>query len=115
MGKWLNAGVVVVLIAALAASLWSIYRPGIFSSVNYERIRPGMTLAEVEQLLGEPGMPLSEQELPQVGYGPGPGKAPVNGDRYFQWKEAPEGFGRYILISLRNGVVADKYYWQPSL
>lgn len=65
MKKWLVVGLV-LLVLALVAGAWWIYRPGTFSEANYDRIRPGMTLARVEELLGEPGRRQAEKELPQV-------------------------------------------------
>jgi hypothetical protein len=36
----------------------------------------------------------------------------VAGERYFRWDD---GNGAEIIISLRSGVVAEKWYWEPSL
>jgi hypothetical protein len=45
------------LALALAVTNWALsLQPGV-TEANCRRIRPGMTLAEVETLLGEPGAP----------------------------------------------------------
>lgn len=106
--------VIAALIAAVAC--WS-NRSGIYSEANYERIRPGMTLAEVEQLLGGPGFEVSEPELPHIVDRTVPVdhagrlKPVVSGERYMRWED---GYS-YIIVSFRGDGVAEKWYWEPSL
>ncbi|WP_171469925.1 hypothetical protein [Frigoriglobus tundricola] len=87
------------------------------SHANYERIRPGMNLAQVERLLGGPGTEALEKHLPGVVDWDVPVdhpkrvKAVVSGEQYFCWDDR----GTEIIISLRAGVVSEKWYYEPSL
>lgn len=116
MRKGCLACLAVFAVLITAVTCWS-NRTGIFSEANYERIRPGMTLAEVEHLLGGPGVEVSEPELPRTVDRTVPVDHPrrqkpvVSGDRYIQWKERYS----FIIVSLRGDVVAEKWYWEPSL
>ena len=108
----------VVLIAAMivAAGFW-VNRVGTFSYANYERIRPGMPLAEIERLLGGPGTEVDESELPHVVDRQVPADDPrrlapvISGERYIRW----EAGSSYIIVSLRGDLVAEMNYWEPSL
>ena len=95
-------------------------RPGVVSWANYERIRPGMTVEEVERLMGSQGYEVSvENGLPQVVDHDVPFDHPkrlkpvVSGERCLSWGDA--GTYRQVIVSLRDGVVAEKWYWEPSL
>ncbi len=100
----------------VGASLWFV-RPGTFSYINYLRIQPGMALAEVEEILGCPGTEISEAELPGIVDWTVPldhperVKAVLSGERYFRWYQQ----GDEIIISLRGGVLAEKWYSATSL
>jgi hypothetical protein len=102
---------------SLSAVAW-LNRTGIFSLANYQRIPPGMTLPEVERLLGGRGTEKFEGELPEtvdprVPIGsPNRMRAVVVGDHYLRWDN---GNGAEIIVSLRRGVVSEKWYWAPSL
>jgi hypothetical protein len=84
-----------------------------------------MTLAEVEQRLGAPGLSQSEGQLPGVVDWSVPVdhpkrvKAVIGGEESYRWNKSGSRQiligDAYIIISLRDGVVADKYYWEPSL
>src|SRR5690242_18170374 len=97
MRKWLLAPVLaLVVLAAFVFALDAyLHRPGRFCYRNYERIRVGMTLPEVEALLGAPGREVAREELPQSrDFGPPlPRKwsKPLIGDRFFGWL-APEQY-----------------------
>jgi hypothetical protein len=76
-----------------------------------------MSLERVETLLGHSGQEISERELPKVVDWSVPVDSPkrvkpvVNGDRFFRWEQG----ACYILVSLKDGVVFEKHYWEPSL
>lgn len=82
---------------------------------DYKDIYVGMTLLELEQLLG-PGQEISRQEVPQSPDYSEPDlekqwKPVVNGDRFFRWKDDD---GREIIVSLVNDRVSEKRYSEPS-
>jgi len=71
-----------------------------------------MTPAEVERLLGETGNEINEVFVPLILVGqPKQEKQVVSGDQYYRWQNKSS----YIIVSLRKGFVAEKYYWEPSL
>ena len=37
-------------------------------------------------------------------------KPVITGEKFYRWKDG----ARYILVSLRDGVVFEKSYWEPS-
>lgn len=116
MRKVIFAAILVISGASIAATFW-FDRIGTFSHTNYERIRPGMTVAEVERLLGAPGAEVRERELPGVVNWDVPVdhpkriKAVVTGERCLRWERGDS----YIVVSLRREKVAEKWYWEPSL
>jgi hypothetical protein len=97
-----------------------LHRPGRFCRQNYERIRVGMPLAEVEALLGCPGQEIAPEYFP-LSPGLGQPLSPerpvpvVSGDQFYRF-EAPEGFnGGEVIVGLEGGRVCDKWYWEESL
>ncbi len=119
--RLLSFVVVAVLLVgvALALAAWS-NRPGVVSWANYERIRPGMTVEKVERLLGGPGREVSETDgLPGVVDHDVPLDHPkrvrpvVNGERYLKWNVREND--RTVIVSLRAGVVAEKWFSELSL
>jgi len=114
--EWL-AALAVFAIVVLTTVVW-LDRPSTFSHANCERICPGMGLADVQRLLGSPGTETFESCLPGVVDWNVPVTHPkrvkpvVSGEQYFRWDDAE---GAKIIISLRDGVVAEKWYWKPSL
>lgn len=108
MRKSFLAGLVLLAVVVVAA-VWWYYRPGTFSYANYKRIHPGMSLAQVEELLGGPGESIQSQRLPLMVDSNVP-KPVVSGEEYFLWK----GGGSFIVISLSGGVVAEGNYWTPN-
>jgi hypothetical protein len=116
--RTLMIGVTLFCIAgggSLSAVAW-LNRTGIFSLANYHRIQPGMSLSEVERLLGGRGTEKFQGELPEtvrVSIGsPNRMRAVVVGDQCFRWDN---GNGAEIVVSLRRGVVSETWYWAPSL
>jgi hypothetical protein len=108
--------VVLALIIALIVGGW--VGSNYYSAfAYYERIQPGMTLSAVERLLGHPGREVRESELERtvdwnlpVGH-PRRVKPVISGERYVRWEQ---GSG-YIIVSLRGGAVAEKWYWESDL
>lgn len=79
------------------------------SKENYTRIKNGMTLREVETLLG-PGTETERQYVPTTS----PTREPVvYGDRFYSWKDVQTG--KEIFVGVKDGVVCDKWYWEPDL
>ncbi len=72
---------------------------------GYGRIEPGMSLDDAEALIGAAGKEIAEAFVPQTASG-----QVVNGDRYFQWES---NYCR--IISFKDGKVAEKNLWEPSL
>jgi len=77
-----------------------------------------MTLNEVERLLGAPGVEIGQSRLPSIVDSSLPLGDPrhvriaVSGERYFRW----EGdYQAELIVSLKDGAVAEKYFWEPSL
>jgi hypothetical protein len=103
--------------ALIVAAMWSC-RPGCFSHPNYERIRVGMGVGEVDRLLGGAGAVVRPEEVPTYpeAYGLKPG-APAGwygvvwGDEFREWWEDE----RHIMVGLKDGRVVSKWYWEPSL
>jgi hypothetical protein len=108
--------VLLALIAALIVGGW--VGSNYYSAfAYYERIQPGMTLNAVERLLGHPGKEVPESALETVvdrsvpvGH-PRRVKPVISGERYLRWDR---GSG-YIIVGLRGGVVAEKWYWESEL
>jgi hypothetical protein len=107
MRKGCLVALTLFVLAVVAVLVWD-DRTGRITHANYERIRPGMALAEVERLLGGPGTEMPESEVPRYG-----SKPAVTGDRFFRWEGNYNG--RIIIVSLRNDVVAEKDYSELSL
>ncbi len=101
-----------VIVGGILSVLGWYYRPGVVSFPNYERIEPGMTVAEVDKLLGRRGTEMHQSNMPQINPSASGGVGPaVVGDQYFRWADG----STYVIVSLRHGVVAEKYFWEPSL
>jgi hypothetical protein len=83
-------------------------RPGRLCYRNYERIWIGMTLTQVEGLLGGPGEEIRREALPKSDH-----TEPVTGDKFFRWQES--AIGKKGIVGLKDDKVCDKWYWEPSL
>src|SRR5581483_8816321 len=86
---------------ALAGWLW-LFWPWAHTLFEFHcRLRAGMTLAEVEAVLGE-----GERELAPPGVGDGGSIRPaVQGDTFYRWERG----GNEIWLGLRGGRVVDKW------
>jgi hypothetical protein len=98
----------VVAVAAIWTAYYSWRGPdGTVSYGNYLRIRNGMTLDEVERILG-PGKEIDQP--PFIGdYSRPPGqyaRAAVEGDEFYRWQAGYDS----VTIGFRSGKVCDKYY-----
>ena len=81
---------------------------------SFSRVQAGMTLAQVERILG-PGHQVPRERVAQV-QGPlqadGTGLKPVvEGDTFFAWTGGGDGFW----ISFKNGRVKEKYHFVVPL
>jgi len=84
-----------------------------------------MTLNEVEELLiVARGMRQAEGRLPGVVDWSVPVdhpkrvKAIASGEEFYRWTKSGKNYmigETYIIITLRDGAVAEKFYWEPSL
>jgi len=98
---------VVVAIGLVCGLWWLVFGEGRYSRQNYEKIRDGATLSEVERLLGRPGEEVSEGQLPHS-----PTTRPGQAGRYVVWRS----HNGYIAIALeKDGRVCGKIMFEPSL
>jgi hypothetical protein len=67
-----------------------------------DRVRVGMTLAEVEAVLG-PGERVTA--VPQMGVRP-----VVGGDVFYRWAAVPRGYPEMMYVGFCGGVVCDTWY-----
>jgi len=96
--------VVAAFLGVLAGIQTIRYARGKFTAINFQRIEVGMTIAEVETLLGSAGAEVSWPPMLNQ-------KSVISGQRYFRWDSGINA----IYVSVRNDVVAEKYYFAPSL
>ncbi|WP_165243901.1 hypothetical protein [Paludisphaera soli] len=96
-------GAVVIVAVLLAAEC----RRGIISGCNHDKIDIGMTLAEVEDILGTGWEETREGWLPRP-----PGGPVVIGDRFFRWED--RSTARVVWIAMKEGLVCATDYWEPS-
>jgi hypothetical protein len=110
MMKWLAGGFAVLVALAMVSAGWLWFgTSGTFSRLNYERIQPGMSLAQIEQLLGEPGESLEEQYVTHVvdrSDEQRREKPVIHGEKYYRWRKK----ALCIIVSFENEVVAEKYF-----
>lgn len=76
--------ILIGLAVAICLACW----PGRFSYFNIWLIRSGMTLEQVEWLLGSAGEQLTEKELLTLQGG----QKVVSGERFYRWHADPKGF-----------------------
>ncbi len=96
------------LVAVLAVVYWAwSWRAGVPSHHDFDRVREGMSLQEVEELLG----PGNEARGPGWRWSPTGGEPIVGGNRFFRWCPR-DGF---ITIGMKDGRVVNKDYFVYSL
>jgi len=99
--------VCVVCFALLISGLSSCHTSQV-NETNYDKIKNGMTLTQVEAILG-PGQSIPQVEVPTT-----TGGIPfVRGDEVHCWKDGETG--SRILLGFSSGRVSDRSYWEPSL
>jgi hypothetical protein len=114
----------VFMVAILALGTLSLYKTSESWSITrarYDSIRVGMTLAEVEQVLG-PGKKVSPVEIPRSGRQPA-----LRGQAVYMWKEkekersgregefTPVSAWRHVYIGFDEGLVCDKCWIDSTL
>jgi hypothetical protein len=92
---------------------------GTVSYHNYIKIREGMTLGEVEAILG-PGVEIPKSRLPETPdfTEPDPekrSKPVVTGEQISRWSKGRIPGETEIIIGFKDGRVCDKWFWEPSL
>ncbi len=105
--------------AWVAVEAWAFHhRPAAVLSRNSEKIRTGMRLGEVHALLGNAGKTIDKSELPEIEDWDVPVDSPrrskpvVSGESFYKWEA--DG-GAYVIVSLKHGVVHEKFFYVPSL
>jgi hypothetical protein len=110
------ASVLVVLLVILLACLHLAFcRKGVASECNYQRIRNGMTLEEVTDLMG----PADEIAFHQLGFKSGSVKV-VEGDRFFRWPAGLSDWDFFLTsprftVGMKDGKVCSKNMFERSL
>src|SRR5262245_21134906 len=121
-----EATILLALFMAVLAVVWCVARKnqsGFFSYRNYERIKEGMDLDQVQTLLGAPGEEISFDQIPGVPPHSKLPKAPegwlgvVWGERCFRWWDGERrGLGDpHILVGVSGGRVVSKYFIEYDL
>lgn len=119
--KWTIISLMLVLLGCLWGGLWVADR--LYSWVydalapqfsfqastrKFDKIQAGMTLAQVEEILGEGDR---RQYPPGLRENDGNLRSAVEGDEFWVWNDP---YGAAIWVGIRDGVVCDKYLWIPS-
>jgi hypothetical protein len=105
-----------ILLVALMIVAFIAYRGTIWG--KYHRIRSGMTLAEVEAIMG-PGQRISREYVPRVPPYVKPQQGGdfatvVDGDEFYEWNYLRTN-GPAIYVGFRDGKVSDKHWLQLGL
>src|SRR5262249_41020142 len=99
-----------VLLCVGSMLCFLVAKRGEYSEWNYDRIRIGMTLDEVERLLGRAGIEVPQEEVPKTPHQPA-----VRGHRCFLWRPPDQPVG-FIAIALgEDGRVCDKFMFHSGL
>jgi hypothetical protein len=106
-GKKVILGAALVLLAVVAAPFCICQGGPMIGAANglyySSRVRNGMTLKEVESVMGGPGQ---QHDSP-----PGTRDGPVvQGDEFYEWHPT----GVEFWVGFRNGRVCDKWYTVPN-
>jgi hypothetical protein len=100
----------ILLLAGVAIVIGWLCWPGQISYFTVWLIRPGMSTARVEWLLGGPGTELTEEQLP----GHLRNRFTVAGARFVRWDADPRGwrYVDYVIASVENGLVKEIHAWE---
>jgi hypothetical protein len=105
LNPWWPAMLAGAILFLVGSVIFFVYRwvdaPTPFEA-SFGRVQVGMTLANVEAVLG-PGKQVFD--VPRHPDGP-----VVQGDEFYQWDSNTRGYPETILIGLKKGVVIDRYY-----
>lgn len=128
--------VTLALAGCLLVGVWSFTDSP--TTKNYQRVRVGMSLDEVEAILG-PGRPIPQSQVPghvravnpdderaEIDEAKRAGRSPpthrgnypthvvpvVEGDTVLEW--VTPGSGERILLGFRGGKVSGRYYFDPN-
>jgi len=101
-----------LLLLVLGVTVWMVFSvllcPSGMTEFNVRfRVRTGMTLGEVEAILG-PGEPIKSSQVP-LDYYNGP---VVRGDTFYAWHPKD---GTEAVIGFKDRKVYEKWFWAPSL
>jgi hypothetical protein len=78
------------------------------SHCNYEKLNIGMTVGEVEAILGAEGKEIAASALPRYSSGP-----VVQGETFFQWEGSINRIR--VIVGVKDERICDKWYWEDSL
>jgi hypothetical protein len=116
IAKGLLALALVLVLAMLAVVLGRptvlglfIHPPTSELKQDYDKIEIGMTLSEVEALIGRPGKELKQEGVTRQRND----RAVVEGDRFYKWTGPING--QEIILGVRDARVCDKWYGEYSL
>jgi hypothetical protein len=101
--------VLIGLLAALALAVWGLFLwcpAGRVTKCNHDQITVGMTLPEVEALLGKPERKLTAKDFLPNGY-----RSEAN--EFYRWQGDENG--RYLIVGFTDGRVVDTFFWECSL
>jgi hypothetical protein len=114
-----------LLIAACAAllSTWTLlaqlldHLEGPISRRTFKKITLGMSLDEVEAILG-PGRQIPVGSVTRGRGSPSARETwnldlVIDGDQFFEWRD--DEHGKRIELGMRDGKVCDKFFWEPCL
>jgi hypothetical protein len=89
---------------------------GRVSFCNFKRIQHGMTLSDVQRILGA-GKQIRPSEVPSTPtYEHGKKWKPVvSGETFYFWGKRDVRERHFIIIGFREGKVLDTYYFEPEL
>jgi hypothetical protein len=94
------------------------YRPAAVLERNSRKIHPGMRFEEVCVVLGDAGRTIRDSQLPRTHDpdvppgSPGRLKDVVSGESFYHWEA--DG-GAYLIVSFKQGVVHESFFYEPSL
>ena len=114
---YIVTGFAVLLSSCNVLDWWDGYCQGPISARGFNKVTIGMTLAEVEKILG-PGQQIPVEYVVQAPGAPnamrkGNLDLVIDGDVFFQWTH--KKYTRLIQLGMRDGKVCDKFIYEPSL